>query len=96
MDIIAVGQTKDGFQIKTISVKAMDMKEIAQTCYMELGWFGDNFELFKYNASGKNWLVVARHTGRGWVRISTFVKNWDKYATPAWIKSVKSNSYYGE
>jgi len=85
--IIAVCKLGDEFAVKMLNVKSMDMNEIAKVCRDKLtGWgFDDtNFELFKYNSKGGNWLVVAQHTGRGWVRISTWVKNWEKYATPSW------------
>lgn len=87
VQIVAVSKVSDGFAMKTLNVKSMDMNEIAKVVRSEVsGWgFDDtNFEIFKYNPKGGNWLVVAQHTGRGWVRISTWVKNWEKYATPSW------------
>lgn len=87
MDIIAVGQIKDGFQIKTISIKEKNMNEIVRVCSQELAWFGDNFELFECRRG--TWYWVARHTGRGWVRIALDVKYWEKYATPSWIARAK-------
>lgn len=87
VQIVAVSKAGEGFAIQTLNVKTMDMNEIAKVCGKELtGWGVNhiNFELFQYNPKGGNWLVVAQHTGRGWVRISTWVKNWEKYATPTW------------
>lgn len=87
VQIVAVSKVGGGFAMKTLNVKSVDMNEIVKVCGKEItGWgFDDtNFEIFKYNPQGNNWLVVAQHTGRGWVRISTWVKNWEKYATPTW------------
>lgn len=90
--LIAVCKYGDGFAVKNLTVKSMDMNEIVKVCNQHItGWGFDNvnFELFSYDPKMENPAVVAQHTGRGWVRISTFVKNWEKYATPSWVKKVK-------
>lgn len=92
VNITVVSKNSNGFSIETINVKSMDMKEIIKKMDSGLSWAintGD-CELFYYNTRGKNWLSVGRRTGRGWTRISTFVKGWDKYASPSWVKKVKS------
>lgn len=91
--ITVVSRSQDGFALQTISVKSMDMKEIVRAVDRDLSWAvnSGDCELFHYNARGKIWTSVARRTGRGWVRISTFVKNWDKYASPSWVKRVKEH-----
>lgn len=90
--ITVVSKSSNGFSIQNITVKSIDMKEIIKKMDSELGWSvnRDDCEVFYYNAKGKNWLSVGRRTGRGWTRISTFVKGWDKYASPSWVKKVKS------
>ena len=98
--LTAVCKMQDGFGIRSFKVKKLDMNEIVRAIQTEIsGWGFDstNFEIFQKNAhdkSGNSWLVVAQHTGRGWVRISTFVDNWEKYATSSWIKRAKSNMYF--
>ena len=91
--ITVVSRSQDGFALQTISVKSMDMKEIVKAVDRDLSWAvnSGDCELFHYNAKGRNWISVGRKTGRGWVRISTFVKNWDKFASPSWVKRVKEH-----
>lgn len=89
--LIVVTKLKDGFSITNLNVKSMDMKEIASKFRSEVGWGHntDDCEIFRpYPNGAYSW--VARHTGRGWTRVATTVKNWDKYASPSWVKKVKS------
>jgi len=97
--LTCVSKISDGYAIKNITVKSMDAVEIAKAFDKQVSGWGFNttdFEIFKYDAKIKTWLVVAQHTGRGWVHVSTFVKNWDKIAVPSFVKKVKSNSWYKE
>ena len=97
--LTCVSKLKDGYAIKNITVKSMDAVEIAKAFDKQVSGWGFNttdFEIFKYDVKIKTWVVVAQHTGRGWVHVSTFVKNWDKIAVPSFVKKVKSNSWYKE
>lgn len=90
--LIVVTKMKDGFSITNFNVKSLDMKEIATKFRSEVSFWGhnpDDCEIFQPHPTGRySW--VARHTGRGWTRVATTVKNWDKYASPSWVKKVKA------
>lgn len=96
-NILAVYKGAGGFVLKPITVKALDMKDISKACNPFLMTYNVfDFELFAYSSHYKEWKSIAQHTGRGWVRISIFVDNWEKYAVPSWVKQVKGNPYYFE
>lgn len=92
--LIAVCKTKDGFDIKVLNTKELDMNKIAKEVGKGLSWgFNSNdCEIFQITPNGSFW--VARRTGRGWSRVATSVKNWEKYSPASWVKKVKSNPYY--
>ena len=97
--LTCVSKISDGYAIKNITVKSMDAVEIAKAFDKQVSGWGFNttdFEIFKYDAKIKTWTSVAQHTGRGWVRVPPFVKNWDKMAVPSFVKRVKSNPFYKE
>lgn len=95
--LIAVCKTKDGFDIKVLTTKELDMNKIAKEVGKGLGWgFNSNdCEIFQITPDGLTYWV-ARRTNRGWSRVSLNVKNWDKYAPASWVKKVKSNPFYKE
>ena len=89
--LIVVSKLKDGFSVTTLTVREINMKEIATKFNKEVGWGHntDDCEIFRQSPNGTIYWI-ARRTGRGWTRIATNVKNWDKYASPSWVKKVKS------
>ena len=97
--LTCVSKLKDGYAIQNITVKSMDAVEIAKAFDKQVSGWGFNttdFEIYRWSAKNKHWDVVAQHTGRGWVYIPTYVKNWDKMAVPSFVKKVKSNPWYKE
>ena len=97
--LTCVSKIRDGYAIKNITVKSMDAVEIAKAFSKQVSGWGfntDDFEIFKYDAKIKTWLVVAQHTGRGWVHVSTFVKNWNKIAVPSFVKRIKNSPWFSE
>lgn len=91
--LVAVCKGKDDFVLESFEVKEMDAKEIGRKIDTDLGWSinRNDFEVFcKKNST---WLWVARFKGRT-VRYASYVKNWDKFSSPAWVKHVKSNTFY--
>lgn len=95
--LIAICKTKDGFNVESLYTKKLDMNEIAKEVGKGLGWgFNTNdCEIFEISPSGATFWV-ARRTSRGWSRISSSVKNWEKYSPASWVKKVKSNPFYKE
>lgn len=94
--LTCVSKVKDGYALKDITVKSLDMNQIISTFRKEVGW-GFNttdFEIFKHGKA--YWENIAQHTSRGWVYININVKGWDKYAVPSFVKKVKSNPYYSK
>ncbi len=88
--LVCICKGNDGFILKNLTVRSLDMKEIIDKFRKTIGWGFDttNFEIFQ---QGKGtWYCVAMHNGRGWTRIATNVKGWEKYASPSWVKKVKA------
>ena len=90
--LTVVSKTGAGFQIKDLKVKAIDMTYIAKEFSRQISGWGfdpDNCEIFYRNKNG--WSGVAIRKGGRWAEIYVWVKNWEKYASPSWVKRVKAN-----
>ena len=88
--LTAVCKLSDGFGIKSFKVKSLDMNEIAKQFGKQISGWGfnpENCEIYRYDSKKDMWYFIAKRTGRGWVRIATYVENWDKFATPSYRKS---------
>lgn len=97
--LTCVCKLRDGYAVQNLTVKSVDAVLIEKEFRKQISGWGFNttdFEIFKWDAKNKHWNVVAQHTGRGWVYIPTYVKNWDKVANPSFVKRVKSNPYYSK
>ena len=89
--LTVVCKLKNGFGIVDLKVKAIDMTYIAKEFPRQVSGWGfdpDNCEIFYRNKNG--WSRVALIKGGKWAEIYTWVKNWDKYASPSWVKRVKA------
>lgn len=91
--LVAVSKGKDDFDMESFEVSEMDAKEIGRKIDTDLGWSINRSDFEVFRKSNSTWLWVVRVKGRT-VRYASYVKNWDKYSSPSWVKHVKSNTFY--
>lgn len=84
-------KSSEGYHVQNLVVKSLDMDEIAKQFPKQIDWATNSIdcEIFMKTTGKGGWIWIARRNGRGWTEINTRVKNWERYASPSYVRNMR-------